>query len=177
MMTSRAPVNYTIRPCRDDELAVILDIINAAAQSYRGVIPADVWHEPYMPAAALRRDIADGVAFWGAEMDGALVGVMGLQPVLDVELIRHAYVRPDRQRHGVGAALIDHLRRRSTRRLLVGTWAAAQWAIDFYRRHGFDLLSPERTTVLLETYWTIPRRQAETSVVLAYSPPASVAEL
>jgi len=159
-----------IRPCRDEELTTILAIVNSAAEAYRGVIPPDRWHEPYMPLAALNRDIAAGVAFWGFETDGRLVGVMGIQPVHDVDLIRHAYVLPAQQRHGVGAALIEHLRRQSARRMLVGTWAAAKWAIDFYRRHGFELVSPERKIALLKTYWDIPDRQIETSVVLANPP-------
>lgn len=159
-----------IRPCRDDERAAILAVVNAAAEAYRGVIPADRWHEPYMPSGELDREIADGVAFWGALEEGVLVGVMGLQPVRDVDLIRHAYVLPRSQRHGVGGALLGELQRRSTRRMLVGTWAAAAWAIRFYQRHGFTLVSPARKTVLLKTYWTVPDRQIETSVVLAYPP-------
>ena len=134
------------------------------------MIPADRWHEPYMPAVELEEEIAAGVAFWGYEADRALVGVMGIQPVRDVDLIRHAYVLPGYQRHGVGSALIEHLRGLSDRRMLVGTWAAAEWAISFYRRHGFELVSPARKNVLLKSYWTIPDRQIETSVVLA-SPP------
>lgn len=160
----------SIRPCRDEDLTTILAIVNAAAEAYRGVIPPDRWHEPYMPREELRRDIAAGVAFWGFETDGELVGVMGIQPVHDVDLIRHAYVLPYHQRHGAGAALIEHLRRQSTRRMLVGTWAAASWAISFYRRHGFELVAPERKSELLEVYWTIPDRQIETSVVLANPP-------
>ncbi len=160
----------TIRPCRDQELTTILAIINSAAEAYRGVIPADRWHDPYMALAELQREIAAGVAFWGLEMDGELVGVMGIQPMGDVDLIRHAYVRPDRQRRGVGAALIEHLRRQASRRMLVGTWAAASWAIDFYRRHGFELVARGRKAELLRTYWTISDRQAEVSVVLADSP-------
>lgn len=156
-----------VRPCRDEELPTILAIVNAAAEAYRGVIPPDRWHEPYMPAAELRRDIAAGVAFWGFQSDGELVGVMGIQRVRDVDLIRHAYVLPDHQRRGVGAALIGHLRRQSTRRMLIGTWAAASWAIDFYRRHGFELVPSRFAPALLETYWSIPERQMETSVVLA----------
>jgi N-acetylglutamate synthase-like GNAT family acetyltransferase len=123
-----------------------------------------------MPLSELKQEIAAGVAFWGFETDGELIGVMGIQPVLDVDLIRHAYVRPDRQRHGAGTALIRHIRSQSTRRMLVGTWAAATWAIDFYRRHGFELVSAERKTALLKTYWSIPERQIETSVVLADPP-------
>src|SRR5262245_46633632 len=159
-----------IRLCRDEERAAILVIVNAAAVAYRGVIPADRWHEPYMSGDELDDEIAAGVVFWGHEEDGTLKGVMGLQPVRDVDLIRHAYVRPDIQRRGIGGALLGHLRRLSTRRMLVGTWAAAEWAIRFYRRHGFDPVSPAQKTVLLKTYWSIPDRQIETSVVLANPP-------
>jgi GNAT superfamily N-acetyltransferase len=159
-----------IRACRDDERTAILAIVNAAAQAYRGVIPADRWREPYMSPAELDGEIAAGVVFWGFESDGALVGIMGIQPVRDVELIRHAYVSPGSQRRGVGTALLEHLGRRSTRRMLVGTWAAADWAVSFYRRHGFELVSPERSSALLKTYWTIPDRQIHTSVVLAKPP-------
>jgi GNAT superfamily N-acetyltransferase len=161
-----------IRPCRDDERAAILAIVNAAAEAYRGVIPADRWHEPYMEAADLDAEIAAGVAFSGFEEGGALVGVMGVQPVRDVDLIRHAYVLPERQGRGIGAALLEHLARSTSRRMLVGTWAAAEWAIGFYRRHGFELVSPERKADLLRAYWTIPERQIETSVVLANPPDA-----
>jgi GNAT superfamily N-acetyltransferase len=160
----------TIRPCRDDERTAILAIINAAAEAYRGVIPADRWQEPYMPMAELDREIAAGVRFWGYEADRALVGVMGIQPVRDVDLIRHAYVAPGRQRRGVGGALLDHIPRSASRRMLVGTWAAAEWAIRFYRRHGFEEVSPARKALLLRDYWTIPERQIETSVVLARPP-------
>ena len=160
----------SIRPCRDDERTAIQAIVNAAAEAYRGVIPDDCWHEPYMDLRELDSEIAGGVAFWGYETDGALIAVMGIQPVADVDLIRHAYVLPGSQRHGVGGALLLHLRRLTTRRMLVGTWAAADWAIRFYRRNGFELVSPERKTALLKTYWTIPDRQIETSVVLANPP-------
>ena len=156
-----------VRICRDDERAAILAIVNAAAEVYRGVIPADCWHEPYMPRNELDREIASGVVFWGCEEAGALIGVMGLQGVREVDLIRHAYVAPGRQRHGVGAALLKHLRAQSTRRMLVGTWAAADRAIHFYRRHGFELVPPACKSELLKTYWSIPERQIETSVVLA----------
>ena len=162
----------SIRRCRDDERGAILAIVNAAAQAYRGVIPADRWHEhqPYMPERELDDEIAAGVAFWAYEADDTLVGIMGIQPVSDVDLIRHAYVSPDSQRRGVGSALLEHLSHRSTRRMLVGTWAAADWAIRFYLRHGFEPVSPEQKTALLKTYWTIPERQIETSVVLANPP-------
>jgi GNAT superfamily N-acetyltransferase len=160
----------TIRRCGEEDLATMLAIVNGAAEAYRGVIPADRWHEPYMPEAELREEIAAGVEFWGLETADGLAGVMGVQPVRDVDLIRHAYVRPGHQRHGVGAELIEHLRRRSARRMLVGTWAAATWAISFYERHGFVLVAPERAAALFRAYWTIPERQIETSVVLAYPP-------
>jgi GNAT superfamily N-acetyltransferase len=156
-----------VRRCHDGDRATILAIINAAAEAYRGVIPADRWHEPYMSPDELDSEIAAGVAFWGYEADGALVGVMAIQPVRDVDLIRHAYVRPDRQGRSTGAALISHLRGLGTRRMLVGTWSAADWAIRFYQRHGFALVSPARKSVLLRAYWIIPDRQIETSVVLA----------
>jgi GNAT superfamily N-acetyltransferase len=157
----------SIRPCRGDERDAVLAVINAAAEAYRGVIPADRWHEPYMPPGEFDGEVAAGVAFWGYEEGGALLGVMGTQPVRDVDLIRHAYVRPASQRLGVGGALLEHLGRLGARRMLVGTWAAAGWAIRFYERHGFELVPPERTAALLETYWSIPARQVETSVVLA----------
>ncbi len=148
----------------------MLAIVNDAAIAYRGVIPADRWHEPYMPEAELREEIAAGVEFWGLDTGEGLIGIMGVQPVRDVDLIRHAYVRPECQRHGVGAELIEHLRRRTARRMLVGTWAAASWAVSFYRRHGFELVAPEQAAALLRTYWTIPERQIATSVVLANPP-------
>jgi GNAT superfamily N-acetyltransferase len=163
-------MSAVVRRCREDELTTVLAIVNDAAERYRGVIPPDRWHEPYMSSDALRRDVDAGVEFWGCEADGALVGVMGIQPVQDVDLIRHAYVRPDQQRRGVGAVLIDRLRRESERPMLVGTWADARWAIAFYERHGFALVPRERTAALLRRYWSIPERQIETSVVLECPP-------
>lgn len=161
-----------IRPCRDEERDALLAIVNAAAEAYRGVIPADRWHEPYMSREELDAEIVAGVVFSGYESDGELVGVMGVQPVRDVDLIRHAYVAPGRQGRGIGGALLAHLLGASTRRTLVGTWAAASWAIRFYERHGFEAVDAERTAELLKAYWTIPERQIETSVVLAWSPRA-----
>ena len=122
-----------IRLCNDHERTAVLAIVNAAAEAYRGVIPADRWHEPYMPREELDGEIAAGVVFWGHEQDGRLVGVMGLQSVRDVDLIRHAYVLPESQGRGIGGALLRHLRGLSTRPMLVGTWAAADWAVRFYR--------------------------------------------
>lgn len=159
-----------IRACVGNDFSAILAIINAAAEAYRGVIPPDRWHDPYMSGDELRAELAGGVVFSGYEDDGGLRGVMGLQTVRDVDLIRHAYVLPEYQRHGIGGALLRHLQQQSTRRILVGTWAAATWAIDFYQRHGFVLVTPATKAALLKTYWTIPERQIETSVVLA-SPP------
>jgi GNAT superfamily N-acetyltransferase len=157
----------SIRPCRDDEHEAILAIVNAAAEAYRGVIPADRWHEPYMSPEELAGEIEAGVEFWGYEDDGELVGVIGIQPLGEVDLIRHAYVSPGSQRMGVGGALLEHVSSSATRRILVGTWADAEWAIGFYLRHGFELQSPERSAELLRAHWTIPDRQVETSIVLA----------
>jgi GNAT superfamily N-acetyltransferase len=163
----------TIRLCRDDERDDILAIINAAAEAYRGVIPADRRHEPYMRGDELDRERAAGVVFWGYAERGRLAGVMGLQDVGDVNLIRHAYIAPARQRAGIGGKLLVHLQVGSSKPMLVGTWAAATWAIRFYERHGFALVSPQRKTELLKAYWTIPERQIETSVVLANPPDKS----
>jgi GNAT superfamily N-acetyltransferase len=157
-----------IRRCRDDELAAIGAIVNAAAVVYRGVIPEDRWHEPYMPAADLKGEIAAGVEFWGYEDGSELIGVMGIQPVQDVTLIRHAYVSPAAQGRGVGGALLAALEARGTGQMLVGTWAAATWAIRFYERHGF--VAVDDPAALLRRYWSIPERQIETSVVLAKPP-------
>jgi N-acetylglutamate synthase-like GNAT family acetyltransferase len=156
-----------IRPCEDTEFDTIYEIINDAAQAYRGVIPADRWKEPYMPREELRHALDEGIAFWGYEEDGELIGVMGIQPVQDVTLIRHAYVRTAEQNRGVGGKLLAHLRTQTDRPVLIGTWADAVWAIRFYEKHGFRLVSPQEKNRLLGKYWSIPERQVETSVVLA----------
>ena len=155
------------RSCRPDEIGEILEIINDAAQAYRGVIPGDRWHEPYMPLAELKEQVAAGVAFSGMEIDGQLAGVMGIQPVQDVTLIRHAYVRTAHRHQGIGGCLLKHLRTLTVQPVLIGTWAAATWAIDFYEKHGFRQVSPVEKDRLLKKYWSIPGRQVETSVVLA----------
>jgi len=160
---------HAIRRCRPDENIAILHIVNAAAEAYRGVIPADRWHDPYMSQSHLDQEIADGVEFWGYELLGDLLGVMGVQRVRDVDLIRHAYVKPGSQGLGVGGALIAHIRDLRKQRMLVGTWADAKWAIRFYERHGFELVPAPRAAELLKAYWNIPERQIETSVVLAES--------
>lgn len=156
-----------IRQCHNHEFEAIYSIINEAAQAYKGVIPADRWKEPYMSKDELRHEMDEGVVFWGYEEDGELVGVMGIQHVQDVTLIRHAYVRPARQNQGIGGKLLETLRRQTTRPVLIGTWADAVWAIRFYEKHGFRLVSPEEKERLLRKYWSIPARQVETSVVLA----------
>jgi GNAT superfamily N-acetyltransferase len=155
-----------IRRCRPGETAAIHAIVNAAAQVYKGAIPDDCWHEPYMSREDLDREIAAGVEFWGFEDGGNLAGVMGIQPVKDVTLIRHAYVLPTHQGRGIGGKLLEHLRGMTTRPILIGTWKDATWAIRFYQGHGFELVSESRKTELLKEYWTISERQVETSVVL-----------
>lgn len=149
------------------DFATMLTIVNAAAQAYRGVIPADRWHEPYMSADALAKEIADGIAFWVAEEGERLLGVMGTQDKGAVALVRHAYVAPTLQRKGVGTTLLRHVRGLAGKPILIGTWADASWAIDFYRRNGFSVVSNSQKDRLLKTYWSIPQRQIETSVVLA----------
>jgi N-acetylglutamate synthase-like GNAT family acetyltransferase len=156
-----------IRRCTEADVPAIHAIINEAAEAYRGVIPADCWHEPYMPREALIAEIAAGVDFSGWDRNGELLGVMGLQGVRDVTLIRHAYVRRANQGEGIGGALLDALRAQRKGRLLVGTWADARWAIGFYQRHGFHLVPDEEKNQLLDRYWNIPMRQRDTSVVLA----------
>ena len=165
----------TIRLCRSDEYGTMLAIINAAAEAYRGVIPSDCWHEPYMSLKELETEIAASVTFFAYEANGQLIGVMGIQHIADVDLIRHAYVLPGNQHRGIGSALLSHLQKNlSTRRMLVGTWTAAEWAIHFYERYGFELVSPLQKTSLLRTSWTISERQIETSVVLANPPLAAI---
>ena len=156
-----------IRACTLDDLSAICAIINDAATAYRGVIPDDRWHEPYMPLDELEHEIARGIVFWGAEAGGELVGVMGIQDRGEVDLIRHAYVRTRSRRQGIGSDLLRHLERLTSKPILIGTWTDAVWAIRFYEKHGYRVLSRPETEALLERYWTIPRRQIATSVVLA----------
>ena len=160
------PKTWMIRPCETHEFEKIHDIIVDAAEAYRGVIPADCWEEPYMSKEELRREIDEGVAFWGYfEYD--LVGVMGIQHVGDVTLIRHAYVRTAKRQRGIGGELLARLSQETTKPILIGTWAAAVWAIRFYEKHGFRLVSVAEKDRLLRKYWSIPDRQIETSMVLA----------
>jgi N-acetylglutamate synthase-like GNAT family acetyltransferase len=156
-----------IRRCDNQDFDLIWAIINDGAQAYRGIIPEDRWTEPYMSREKLRQEIDDGVVFWGYDDAGNLLGVMGLQQVRDVTLIRHAYVRTTNQKQGIGADLLSHLRLLGKGPFLIGTWADAVWAIRFYERHGFHMVSPKEKDRLLKQYWKIPERQIETSVVLA----------
>lgn len=157
----------TIRRCRHSDFEAIYTIINDAAEAYRGVIPADCWKEPYMTEEELQHEIDGGVEFWLCENKGELAGVMGIQHVHGVALIRHAYVRTSNRNRGIGSALLSHLLKRTTHPILVGTWEAATWAIRFYEKHGFHLVAPREKDELLARYWSISQRQIETSVVLA----------
>ena len=155
-----------IRLCESSDHDAMYTIINDAAHAYEGVIPADRWSKPYMPKKELLHEIDAGVIFWGYEENGQLLGVIGLQHVSDVSLIRHAYVRSDRQQQGIGGKLLRHLLGLTDRPILIGTWADAEWAIQFYEKYGFRLVSSQEKDRLLRMYWTIPERQVETSVVL-----------
>ena len=156
-----------IRKCDNNDFEDICSIINDAAEAYNGVIPEDCWKTPYMSREELRHEIEDGVVFWGYEEDGELIAVMGTQRVQSVVLIRHAYVRTVRQNQGIGSSLLSALRIQINRPALIGTWADAYWAIRFYKKHGFQLVSPVEKERLLRKYWSVPDRQIETSVVLA----------
>jgi N-acetylglutamate synthase-like GNAT family acetyltransferase len=156
-----------IRKCTDSDFEAIYEIINDAAQAYKGVIPKDRWHEPYMPRIQIRNEIEDGVSFWGIEEGHALVGVMGIQDKGDVCLIRHAYVKTNRRKVGMGTRLLRHLEAMTEKPILIGTWADATWAIRFYQKNGYRLLSEAEKNALLKKYWSIPERQVQTSVVLA----------
>ncbi len=156
-----------VRRCEDRDLGLIWTTINDGAQAYRGVIPADRWTDPYMSLEKLRHEIDDGVVFWAYEEGGNLAGVMGTQAVQDVTLIRHAYVRTDSQKRGIGALLLSHLVKRTNRPVLIGTWRDAVWAIRFYEKHGFQIVGAQEKNRLLRKYWSVPERQIETSVVLA----------
>lgn len=156
-----------IRESAAEDFPQILAIINDAAEAYRGVIPPDRWHDPYMPAAELEKQIDEGVQFSVAEEEGRMLGVMGIQDRGDVALVRHAYVSTTIQRGGVGTKLLHHVLGLTHKPVLIGTWTDASWAIGFYQRHGFELLPRQETTQLLRKYWSIPDRQVETSIVLA----------
>jgi N-acetylglutamate synthase-like GNAT family acetyltransferase len=156
-----------IRASVREDFPRILAIINDAALAYRGVIPADRWHDPYMPAGELQKQIDEGVAFSVAEDEGQMLGVMGIQDRGEVALVRHAYVSTTVQRGGVGTKLLRHVQSLTHKPILIGTWADAAWAIGFYQRNGFVVVPKQETARLLRRYWSIPDRQVETSVVLA----------
>jgi N-acetylglutamate synthase-like GNAT family acetyltransferase len=155
-----------IRKCKPKDFKAIYNIINDAAGAYKGIIPSDRWKYPYMPEDELKHEIDEGVIFWGYEEDGKLIGVMGIQEVRDVTLIRHAYVTTGRRNQGVGSSLLQSLLKKTVKPVLIGTWADAHWAIRFYEKHGFRLVSNDEKNMLLKRYWEIPERQVETSVVL-----------
>ena len=156
-----------IRRCDDSDFDLIWAIINDGAQAYKGIIPADRWTQPYMSREKLLHEMDEGVEFWGYEETGSLLGVMGLQQVQNVTLIRHAYVRTSSQKRGIGARLLSHLREQANGPVLIGTWADAVWAIRFYEKYGFQIVDPREKNRLLKKYWTVPERQIETSVVMA----------
>jgi len=155
-----------IRKCYSKDFGAIYEIINDAAQAYKGLIPEDCWKEPYMSEEELWHEIKQGVRFWGYEEKNELVGVMGIQDVKDVTLIRHAYVRTQNRNRGIGSKLLSFLRRKINRPILIGAWKAATWAVKFYEKHGFKLVTEKEKDILLRKYWSIPLRQIETSVVL-----------
>jgi len=156
-----------IRKCIPSDIEEMYAVINSAAQAYKGVIPGDRWHEPYMPMEELKDEIQDGVEFWCLVNEGQLLGVMGVQDRGQVTLIRHAYVQTLHQREGIGTRLLQHLETLTSGPILIGTWQAANWAIRFYERNGYCVVSRQETEQLLRQYWNIPERQVETSVVLA----------
>jgi GNAT superfamily N-acetyltransferase len=158
-----------IRKCRDRDMDLIFEIINDSAKAYEGVIPDDCRHDPYMGMDELRHEIESGVLFWGYEEEGVLEGVMGIQDKRDVVLIRHAYVRTSKRNLGIGKRLLRFLESKTAKPILIGTWAAATWAIAFYEKNGYRRLGPGEKDHLLRKYWTIPERQQETSVVLAHA--------
>ncbi len=158
-----------IRDARDDDFLAILAVVNNAAQAYRGVIPSDRWHEPYMSAAEMKSEIEDHVIFWVVEAEGRLLAVMGIQDKNDVALVRHAYTVTESQGQGFGRKLLHHLESLTAKPMLIGTWAAASWAIEFYRKNGYRVVTNEEKNFLLKKYWSVPERQIETSVVLADS--------
>jgi N-acetylglutamate synthase-like GNAT family acetyltransferase len=155
-----------IRKCDHRDFETIWEIINDGARAYKGIIPEDRWKEPYMSRTELQHEIDDGVEFWGCQENGDLTAVMGIQNVQDVTLIRHAYVRTSKQKFGLGTKLLLYLQNLTTRPVLIGTWAAAEWAIRFYEKHGFQAVGREQKNALLKKYWSIPERQIDTSVVL-----------
>lgn len=155
-----------IRKAREDDFLAILAVINNAAVAYRGVIPSDCWREPYMTAAELKREITSNVVFWVVEAEGRLLAVMGIQDKNDVALVRHAYTATESQGRGFGTKLLHHLESLAAQPMLIGTWAAATWAVAFYRKNGYRIVPDEEKDSLLRKYWSVPENQIKTSVVL-----------
>jgi N-acetylglutamate synthase-like GNAT family acetyltransferase len=156
-----------IRPCEEKDYDAVCEIINDAAKLYKGVIPEELYKEPYMTIDKLKKEIEDGVNFWIYEENDQPIGVMGIQHVKDVTLIRHAYVLREKQKQGIGTKLLNHLIKLTDKPILIGTWAKAYWAIHFYQKNGFKLVSQEEKDELLKKYWSLPDLQIQTSVVLA----------
>lgn len=156
-----------IRRCDEKDFDTILDVINDSAQCYRGVIDPDCWNDPYMSADYLRHEIDNGVRFWSFERDEVIIGVMGVQDVMDVTLVRHVYVKSASRNSGAGSALLERIREMTDKPILMGAYKAAVWALDFYEKHGFKLIDGEEKNRLLKKYWSLPDTQIETSVVMA----------
>lgn len=156
-----------IRECTESDFTTMFEIINDAAQAYKGIIPDDCWNEPYMSSEELKYEIENGVVFWGLEQNGQLLGIMGIQDRDEVTLIRHAYILTQTQKYGIGTKLLNHLENLTEKPILIGTWKAASWAISFYEKNAYTAVSEEEKNYLLKKYWSIPKRQIETSVVLA----------
>ena len=156
-----------ITECTKKNISNILYVINDASLKYKGIIPNDCWHEPYMTKQKLISEFANGVRIFGYNKDNNLVGVMGIQELKDVTLIRHAYILTQYQGLGIGKSLLQHLFKIKTSScLLVGTWRDATWAIQFYEKFGFVLHTKKQTAQLLKKYWDLPSKQIENSVVL-----------
>lgn len=156
-----------IRPCSENDFEKIYEVINESSKIYKGVIPSDLWKEPYMSKEELEKEIKSGVEFWVYEENNKIVGVMGIQNIRDVTLIRHAYILPGERRKGIGSKLLMFLLNQTERPVLIGTWKDATWAISFYEKHGFKLVGSDEKDRLLKRYWSISHRQIESSVVLA----------
>ena len=156
-----------IRECSESDFITMIEIINDAASAYKGIIPDDCWNEPYITSEELVCEIENGVVFWCLEQDEQLLGVMGIQDKGELTLIRHAYIRTQAQKLGIGTRLLQHMENTTEKPIFIGTWAAAAWAISFYEKNGYTLVSEEEKNRLLMKYWSVPERQKETSVVLA----------
>ncbi len=159
-----------IARCVETELTMVNDIINESAQAYKGIIPADRWHEPYMSIDEMNAEIASGVCFYGHSSNGSLTGVMGIQNVKDVTLIRHAYVLTKFQGQGIGRRMLEYMRNLTTQPILIGAWRSAAWAVQFYQRNGFHLVDEDEKIRSLKIYWTVPERQIQESIVLTSHP-------